>query len=356
LKDDQNLVEADFDQFKQRVTGCAEAIARATDKTGRACLYLPHVTGSGDQLKRRLELVKTLRLQGVLLCPWVLGLANCKQLASDFELAYMAHPALAGAFTQPEKHGIAASVLHGTLLRLGGADISIFPGHGGRITSHETTCERIHTALTDPLGDCLSSLPCPAGGQSLALMSNMLDEYGDNAILLIGGALLAHSPDLQASTREYQAAIQARYPGRLEKTPSLALPTKQITPVILKSNKHNWPEREKTPYKTDQKLPHSNASRTELIGQNNEQTNFELRYFELQPNGFTSHERHQHTHVVIGVRGNGCLMIDDQQYPLGPNDIAYIPPNSAHQLSNQSQQAFGFYCLVDRYRDKPKPV
>ncbi len=351
LKDDQNLVEKDFELFRQRVTGTAEAIEQATQKTGRPCLYFPHVTGAGDDLKRRLALIKSLRLQGVLLCPWVMGLGHCQQLTSDFELAYMAHPALAGSFTRPAQHGVAPAVLYGTLLRLAGADISIFPGHGGRITSQETTCERIQHALTDPLGGCLPSLPSPAGGKHLDLIPEMLDEYGADAMLLIGGALLAHGPDLQASTREYQAVIQARYPGRY--TPLKPTATAHSEALVLKAQAGpGWPQRPQTVYKTSQDLPHANASRTELIGAAH-QTNFELRYFELQPGGFTSHERHWHTHVIIGVRGTGQLQIGSRQQVLSAHDIAYVPPNSAHQLRNDSDAVFGFYCLVDRHRDKP---
>lgn len=354
LKDDQNLAEVDFEQFRKRVTACAQTVERASQQRGRPCLYFPHVTGAGDDLKRRLAVVESLNLPGVLLCPWVLGLGVCKQLTAEFDLAYMAHPALAGTFTRPPTHGIAAEVLYGTLLRLGGADISVFPGHGGRITSREVTCDHIHHALADPLGDCRQSLPCPAGGKHLDLIPEMLDEYGDNAILLVGGALLAHGPDLQASTREYMAAIQQRYPGRTE--PAIKKTRESVAPVILKSDQNGqWQDRQQTAYKTDQTLPHANATRTELIGAT-EQTNFELRYFELQPGGFTSLEKHLHTHVVIGVRGVGQLLVDDQQRDFVEHDIAYIPPSSVHQLRNESDAVFGFYCLVDRDRDKPVAV
>ncbi len=354
LKDDQNLVETDFEQFRERVTGCANAVEAAAQKRGRPCLYLPHVTGTGDHLKRCLELVKSLGLDGVLLCPWIMGLGNCKQLAKDFELIYMAHPALAGTFTLPEKHGIDAAVLNGTLSRLGGADISIFPGHGGRITSGESTCSHIQHALSEPLGECLPSFPCPAGGNTLELIPEMLDKYGENSILLVGGALLAHGPDLKNSTHEYMSRIQDCYPGRMQ----LVNTEKQTTaPLILKSTAdHGWSDREKTVYKTEQSLPHANASRTELIGKHQQQTNFELRYFELEPGGYTSHERHQHTHVIIGVHGAGHLIIEQQSHLLQEQDIAYIPPLSRHQLRNDGNKAFGFYCLVDRYRDKPMPA
>ncbi len=354
LKDDQNLAEADFEQFRQRVTACAQTIEQTSQQRGRPCLYFPHVTGAGDDLKRRLAVVESLNLSGVLLCPWVLGLGLCKDLSAEFNLAYMAHPSLAGTFTRPPAHGITAEVLYGTLLRLGGADISVFPGHGGRISSREVTCDHIHHALADPLGDCHQSLPCPAGGKHLNLIPEMLDEYGDNAVFLVGGALLAHGPDLQASTREYMAAIQQRYPGQIK----AAISNKPVEtpPLIMRSEqKGRWHNRQQTAYKTDQTLPHANASRTELIG-GDEQTHFELRYFELQPGGFTSLEKHLHTHVIIGVQGIGRLLVDNQQQDFSEHDIAYIPPSSVHQLRNNSDKVFGFYCLVDRNRDKPQAV
>lgn len=354
LKDDQNLAEADFEQFRQRVTACTHTVEQASQQRGRPCLYFPHVTGTGDDLKRRLAVVQSLNLPGVLLCPWVLGLGLCKDLTAEFDLAYMAHPSLAGAFTRPPTHGIAAEVLYGTLLRLGGADISVFPGHGGRITSREITCDHIHHALADPLGDCRQSLPCPAGGKHLNLIPEMLDEYGDNAVFLVGGALQAHGPDLQASTRNYMAAIQQRYPGQIKA--AINKQTVAASPIIMKSaQKGHWHNRQQTAYKTDQALPHANASRTELIG-GDEQTNFELRYFELQPGGFTSLEKHLHTHVIIGVQGAGQLLVDDHQQDFSEDDIAYIPPSSVHQLRNHSDVVFGFYCLVDRNRDKPQAI
>jgi ribulose-bisphosphate carboxylase large chain len=45
------------------------------------------------------------------------------------------------------------------------------------------------------------------------------------------------------------------------------------------------------------------ASRQVLIGKRGERVAFHVRYFELEPGGFTSFERHRHSHVVIGIRG-----------------------------------------------------
>src|SRR5216684_1409143 len=63
------------------------------------------------------------------------------------------------------------------------------------------------------------------------------------------------------------------------------------------------------------------ASRQVLIGKNGEPVNFHVRYFELQPGGFTSLERHHHCHVVIGARGRGRVQVGNLQYQLRPFDV-----------------------------------
>ena len=48
------------------------------------------------------------------------------------------------------------------------------------------------------------------------------------------------------------------------------------------------------------------ASRQVLIGNRGERVKFHVRYFELEPGGFTSLERHRHSHVVIAfAAGSG---------------------------------------------------
>lgn len=98
------------------------------------------------------------------------------------------------------------------------------------------------------------------------------------------------------------------------------------------------------------------ASRQVLAGPTGEKIRFHVRYFELEPHGFTSLERHRHSHFVIGVRGRGRVRIGRSVYPIGRFDTVYIGPNQPHQLSTAGRGAFGFFCIVDSRRDKPRPV
>lgn len=98
------------------------------------------------------------------------------------------------------------------------------------------------------------------------------------------------------------------------------------------------------------------ATRQVLVGNSGERAAFHLRYFELAPSGFTSYERHRHCHVVIGVRGRGKIRIGTRTCLLKPLDVAYIGPNQVHQLSAQGRSPFGFFCIVNARRDRPRPA
>jgi quercetin dioxygenase-like cupin family protein len=98
----------------------------------------------------------------------------------------------------------------------------------------------------------------------------------------------------------------------------------------------------------------SSIARNVLIGNSNENTKFHLRYFEIAPKGYSSRERHQHEHVVICVRGKGRVLIGDRVHTIKNLDTIYLAPETVHQLSNPYDEPFGFFCIVNARRDKPK--
>ena len=100
----------------------------------------------------------------------------------------------------------------------------------------------------------------------------------------------------------------------------------------------------------------ADVARVSLIGMCGENTKFHLRYFEIAPGGHTTLELHKHEHVVIAVRGSGECRIDRKVHSLEPLDTVYIPPSAPHQLSNPTDEPFGFFCIVDARRDRPKAI
>ncbi len=361
VKDDQNLVSGDFESFKRRVDACTKAVDAANRQTGRRALYFPHLAAPDQDLEQYAEFVLELGLRGVLMCPMVLGLDRVRHLNQRYGLICMAHPALSGAYTQSRDHGMAHDVLLGTLFRLAGADISVFPAPGGRFPYSAEECAALARALTEPLGDLAPAWPSPAGGMSFDSLPRLEQDYGADAVLLIGGSLLGHDPDLAKGTRAYQAQIGATFPQAREAPPQddwvssceyRPANGEGIHTLLGFLENFRWEHRSDREYKSDDNN-FSAVRRVELIGHHGEQADFDLRYFEVEPGGYTSLEKHLHTHVILVARGRGILITDQLRADLKPMDVAYVRPLQVHQLRNESDQPFGFFCIVDRERDRP---
>ena len=55
---------------------------------------------------------------------------------------------------------------------------------------------------------------------------------------------------------------------------------------------------------------------------------FELRYFEFEPGGYSSLEKHQHAHFVVALRGSGRALVGEDVIELQPFDAVYVAPQT----------------------------
>ena len=99
----------------------------------------------------------------------------------------------------------------------------------------------------------------------------------------------------------------------------------------------------------------SKISRINLIGQFGEPCRFHLRYFTIEPGGYSSFEKHKHIHAVICESGKGLVLLSDKWHEINAGDVVYIGSETAHQLrcKEDSHESFNFFCIVDSERDKP---
>jgi len=97
-------------------------------------------------------------------------------------------------------------------------------------------------------------------------------------------------------------------------------------------------------------------ARQTLIGEGGESAKFHLRYFEIEPDGYSSLEKHKHEHAVIIARGKGRAKINRRNIDLNFMDVLYIKPNESHRLYNPFKEPFGFFCIVNAKRDRPVPA
>lgn len=97
------------------------------------------------------------------------------------------------------------------------------------------------------------------------------------------------------------------------------------------------------------------VSRHSLIG-TADGTPFHVRYFEVEPGGYTTHERHEHQHVVVALRGQGEVRLGDDWQPVRFGDVVFVAPNDPHKFRAMGDEPFGFLCIVNAERDRPVPL
>ncbi|MBI4755994.1 MAG: ribulose 1,5-bisphosphate carboxylase [Betaproteobacteria bacterium] len=231
IKDDHGLADQRAAPFAARVEACQRAVDEANRATGGHTVYAPSLTGGPRRLLEQARIAREAGCRMVMLAPMIAGLPLLAELAADPDalgLPVLAHPALGGAAR------IAPPLLLGKLFRWCGADAVIFPNHGGRFTYSPETCRSIAESArgmrdggargradgTDagggveglaPAGKPFRhrpALPVPAGGMSLERVPEMLEFYGADTMLLIGGGLLAAGEAMLERGRELAAAVR----------------------------------------------------------------------------------------------------------------------------------------------------
>ena len=97
------------------------------------------------------------------------------------------------------------------------------------------------------------------------------------------------------------------------------------------------------------------VSRTELIAEiARAELPFHVRYFEIEPQGYSSREKHAHEHVVIVTRGHGTVDLEGTSKAIEEGDIVHVRSWQTHQFRNtDSTLPLGFYCIVAAERDRP---
>ncbi|HUC60499.1 MAG TPA: RuBisCO large subunit C-terminal-like domain-containing protein [Alphaproteobacteria bacterium] len=202
IKDDHGLADQAYSPFDERVGVCAEAVAKAARETGHPTRYLPSLSGDLDRLRAQVKRARAAGLDTLLIAPLVVGLPAFHALVRENpDMAFMAHPALAGAAR------FAPPLLLGKLFRLFGADATVFPNHGGRFGYSRETCAALADAARGAWGALEPAVPVPAGGMTPERVPEMLDFYGTEVMLLIGGGLLAARERLTQETAAFVARV-----------------------------------------------------------------------------------------------------------------------------------------------------
>ena len=83
-----------------------------------------------------------------------------------------------------------------------------------------------------------------------------------------------------------------------------------------------------------------------VIGPEDGANNFSVRYFEIEPGGQSSFDRHDHDHGIYILRGRAKVLIGWDVHDVSPGDVVYIAPNEQHQFESVGKEPLGFLCVV----------
>jgi ribulose-bisphosphate carboxylase large chain len=197
IKDDHGLADQAYSPFATRVPLVAEAVARAARSTGHPTRYIPSLTGDLDQMRARARIAIDCGLDCMMLAPMISGFASTWALTRAFPgVTFFAHPSMGGAAR------IAPELLIGRLFPALGCGAVIFPTHGGRFGYSPETCRELVT-------NARPALAVPAGGITLDRVTELLDFYGPDTMLLIGGNLLMARDRITEQSARFASAVAA---------------------------------------------------------------------------------------------------------------------------------------------------
>ena len=215
IKEDHGLANQPTAPMRERIPRLVEATARGNARRQAGGdqskgLYFPNLGGSTRNLVDDAWFAKQEGADGVLIIPGLQGFDAISTLARDpeFGLPIMAHPSFLGPFVLSPDTGFTHGVMFGTLMRIAGADISIFPNFGGRFGFTQQECGDIAAACRNQAGPGRPILPSPGGGMVVSRMPELMEFYGEDSVYLLGGGLLRYGERIGDGVREMKAVLQ----------------------------------------------------------------------------------------------------------------------------------------------------
>jgi len=200
IKDDHGLADQAYSPFAARLQAVADALS--VEQQRGATRYVPSLSGDLDTMRAQIAMAKDAGVDTVMVAPMIAGLSNFHRLVRENpSVAFFAHPTMAGAAR------ISPPLLLGKLFRIFGADAVIFPNYGGRFGYSPDTCRALAHAALDRRAGLRPAVPMPAGGMTTDRVREMLDFYGADVMLLIGGALLEARERLRDATSAFVAEV-----------------------------------------------------------------------------------------------------------------------------------------------------
>jgi len=215
VKDDEILFENELTPFEKRITAGKQALKEVFEETGHRTLYAVNLTGKTFELKDKAKKAVELGADVLLFNVFAYGLDVLQALREDNEIRIpiMAHPAVSGALTSSKLYGISSPLLLGKLLRLAGADFSLFPSPYGSVALNKNEAIGIANELVKEDEQLKRAFPVPSAGIHPGLVPILIRDFGKDCIINAGGGVHGHPDGAVGGGRAFRAAVDAVMSG-----------------------------------------------------------------------------------------------------------------------------------------------
>jgi 2,3-diketo-5-methylthiopentyl-1-phosphate enolase len=211
IKDDEILFENPLTPLEKRVETCIGAAREAEETTGQKLLYFTNLTGSTFKLKDNAMRAISAGANGLLFNVLAYGFDALAELAADpdINIPIAAHPAMAGALYPSLHHGISAPLLLGKLMRIAGADLSLFPSPYGSVVMPKAENLAVKEALLSSSLPQAPAFPVPSAGIHPGLVPLIIGDFGPEVVVNAGGGVHGHPLGSAAGGRAFRQAVDA---------------------------------------------------------------------------------------------------------------------------------------------------
>jgi ribulose 1,5-bisphosphate carboxylase large subunit-like protein len=192
VKDDELYFSLPYSPLMERAPKAVAAIRRAEDETGDKKLYIANICSDLQDFDRNLDLVSKIGVDGVLVCPTIMGLSTISYIRERSDLIVLSHNAMITNMTRVPNFGMTLG-LWSRISKLSGADIIVMPTPYGTFGISETEFfDANKNAVDDEIGP--GALPAFAGGKTILSAAQFADKLKSTDFAVVVGAALFEHP------------------------------------------------------------------------------------------------------------------------------------------------------------------
>ncbi|KQU25284.1 2,3-diketo-5-methylthiopentyl-1-phosphate enolase [Bacillus sp. Leaf13] len=216
VKDDEILFDQEQTPFIDRIRTGRQILKEVYETTGHRTLYAVNLSGKTFELLEKAERAAEAGADALLFNVHTYGLDVLQALREHdrINLPIMAHPAYSGAVASSSFYGVSYALLLGKLVRLSGADLSLFPSPYGNVALEKEETLAIAEALTKDELAWKKAFPVPSAGIHPGMVPNLIKDFGTDSVINAGGGIHGHPDGAKGGAKAFRSAVEAVLTGK----------------------------------------------------------------------------------------------------------------------------------------------